>query len=102
MRGTPPRLTDAHAATECIESYMALSSGQLPVLSQQQASFCTSNPNDCGGNGGCGGGTAEVVFASVAANGGMASVWTYPCALAARGPHGCACALQAGVDLTLG
>ena len=68
----------AFASTESVESAVAISSGQLPVLSPQQAAFCTSNPNDCGGTGGCGGGTAELVFASIISIGGMASQWTYP------------------------
>jgi len=67
--------SDAHAATETIESYLAMHSGQLPVLSQQQGADCTSNPKECGGNGGCGGGTAKLVIASYAQM-GVSSVWS--------------------------
>jgi cathepsin L len=49
----------------------------VPTLSVQQAMDCTANPLDCGGSGGCGGGTAETVFDSIARRGGIASEWTY-------------------------
>lgn len=48
------------------------------MLSQQQIASCTSNPRDCGGNGGCGGGIAELAYASVASMGGISNTWTYP------------------------
>jgi len=43
----------AFATTEVIESYAAIASGDLPVLSSQQVTSCTPNPLSCGGTGGC-------------------------------------------------
>jgi len=63
---------------ETLESYWALSTGQLTDLSEQQILDCTPNPNHCGGSGGCGGGTAELAYAQIIAMGGLASEWTYP------------------------
>mgnify|MGYP000415417945 CR=1 FL=1 len=68
----------AHAATETMESYVALASGQLPVLSQQQVASCTKNPMQCGGTGGCQGATNELGMQSVVDTGGIAEEWTYP------------------------
>ena len=68
--------TFASAAT--IESQWYLQSGKITDLSTQQIASCTENPQDCGGTGGCEGGTAEVAFASIIANGGIASEYTYP------------------------
>jgi hypothetical protein len=39
----------AHAATESIETHVAIATGNLWVLSQQQISSCTPNPQQCGG-----------------------------------------------------
>ena len=72
-----PCCADAHAATEQLESYVAKSSSKLPVLSQQQGADCTKNPRDCGGTGGCEGGTTRLVLEGFADN-GAANVWTYP------------------------
>jgi cathepsin L len=55
-----------------------LKTGLLEDFSEQQIASCTSNPNDCGGTGGCNGGTAEVAYASIIAAGGITSEWTYP------------------------
>lgn len=66
------------AAAETIESHWAISKGQLWELSEQQILDCTSNPQHCGGTGGCNGGTAEVAFASIIKAGGLSSEWTYP------------------------
>eukprot|EP01126_Amoeba_proteus_P005136 TRINITY_DN1169_c0_g2_i3.p1 TRINITY_DN1169_c0_g2~~TRINITY_DN1169_c0_g2_i3.p1 ORF type:complete len:229 (+),score=52.18 TRINITY_DN1169_c0_g2_i3:82-768(+) len=66
------------ATAEVTESYYALKTGQLPVLSEQQILDCTPNPNNCGGTGGCGGGTAELAFAKIQELGGLATEWTYP------------------------
>jgi cathepsin L len=65
-------------ASESVESYYALSTGQLFDLSEQQILDCTPNPNDCGGTGGCGGGTAELAFSQIIKMGGLSSEWTYP------------------------
>jgi cathepsin L len=55
----------AFAATETIESAIAIKTGQLMVLSEQNMVSCTPNPQQCGGTGGCGGATAELGFAYV-------------------------------------
>jgi len=65
------------ATAETIESHWAIAMGQLPILSEQQILDCTPNPNQCGGNGGCGGGTAEIAMQQIAAMGGLSSEWTY-------------------------
>jgi len=63
---------------ENIESYWANKTGQLTDLSEQQILDCTPNPNDCGGTGGCGGGTAEIAYEQILKQGGLATEWTYP------------------------
>jgi cathepsin L len=68
----------AHAATESVETYVAMATGQLLTLSRQNLVDCVPNPNDCGGFGGCNGATAELGFAFVASNGGMATEAQYP------------------------
>jgi len=65
--------------TETVESYFAFkSTGELTDLSEQQILDCTPNPNDCGGTGGCGGGTPELAYAQIIKTGGMTTEWTYP------------------------
>jgi len=67
------------ATVETIESYHALLTGDLPVLSEQQILDCTPNPQECGGTGGCMGGTSELALAHlIKMGGGIASEWTYP------------------------
>jgi len=66
------------ATAETIESNWAIASGKLTDLSEQQIADCTNNPNECGGTGGCGGGTIEVAMASIIKMGGLPSEWTYP------------------------
>jgi cathepsin L len=68
----------AFAATEAVESAFALATGRLEVLSEQQVLDCTPNPLECGGDGGCAGGTPELAFARMAELGGLASEWQYP------------------------
>jgi len=63
---------------ESVESHWALATGQLWALSEQQILDCTPNPNDCGGTGGCGGGTVEIAYAQIIQMGGLSSEWTYP------------------------
>jgi len=52
--------------------------GQLITLSEQQILDCTPNPNDCGGNGGCGGGTVELAAARIMVMGGLSLESSYP------------------------
>ena len=66
------------ASSATVESRWATTSGTMSDVSPQQIASCTSNPADCGGSGGCEGGIAEVAFASIIANGGIASEWAYP------------------------
>ena len=68
----------AFAATEAVESAFAIATGRLEVLSEQQVLDCTPNPLECGGDGGCAGGTPELAFARMADLGGLASEWAYP------------------------
>jgi len=65
---------------ETIESYYALKYGVQKImdLSEQQILDCTPNPNDCGGTGGCGGGTAQLAMDRIIAMGGITTEWTYP------------------------
>jgi len=63
---------------ETIESHWALATGHLEALSEQQILDCTPNPKQCGGTGGCGGGTAELAMARIIEMGGISSEWTYP------------------------
>jgi len=65
-------------SAESVESYWALATNQLAVLSEQQILDCTPNTNDCGGTGGCGGGTPELAYEQIIKNGGLSSEWTYP------------------------
>lgn len=66
------------ATAETVESYFALATGQLAVLSEQQILDCTPNPQECGGTGGCQGGTSEIAFEQIMTMGGLSSEWTYP------------------------
>jgi cathepsin L len=66
------------SAAESVESHWALATTKLHVLSEQQILGCTPNPLDCGGAGGCSGGTSELAFAALAEVGGLTSEWKYP------------------------
>jgi cathepsin L len=66
------------ATSEIVESYYALATGQLHVLSEQQILSCTNNSNDCGGTGGCEGGIPEIAYDMIQDFGGLTSEWRYP------------------------
>lgn len=68
----------AVAATEIIESYVAKKSGLLSTLSIQQLVSCSSNPNACGGNGGCDGSISQLGWQYVIDFGGIYSDYQYP------------------------
>lgn len=68
----------AHATVESIETAYAQVSGELFVLSQQQIASCTTNPDDCGGSGGCGGGIVELGIDTVGDLSGLNQEWSYP------------------------
>ncbi|EGD80812.1 hypothetical protein PTSG_11722 [Salpingoeca rosetta] len=66
------------ASAETLESQVAVNKGYLEVLSEQNILDCTPNPQECGGFGGCQGGTAELAYAQMVKNGGLQTEWTYP------------------------
>jgi len=63
---------------ETIESFWALKTKNLVVLSEQQILDCTPNPNGCGGTGGCEGGTSELAYAQIIKTGGLSTEESYP------------------------
>merc|ERR1719436_1385058 len=67
----------AFAATETIESGVAIATGKLLTLSEQNMVSCTKNPKHCGGTGGCQGATAELGIDYVAQK-GISDEKTYP------------------------
>ena len=58
-------VSQAFAATEQIESYTAIASGQLEELSTQQMTSCAPNPLSCGGDGGCSGSTPPLGYSYI-------------------------------------
>jgi len=66
------------ATAEVLESAWAIKTGVLPTLSEQQILDCTPNPDQCGGTGGCEGGTAELAYARIIELGGLTSETLYP------------------------
>jgi len=68
----------AFAATETIESIVAIKNKSAPlILSEQNMVSCTPNPDECGGSGGCEGATAELGFDYVKQK-GISSEKVYP------------------------
>jgi cathepsin L len=53
------------SAAETLESHIAINTGKLFVLSEQELLSCTPDKQDCGGTGGCNGATQELAFAYV-------------------------------------
>jgi len=68
----------AHGSTEQMETYNAIATDELFVLSQQQVTACAPNPNDCGGTGGCGGSIMQLAWEYVINAGGITQEWNYP------------------------
>jgi len=68
------------ASTETLESHWAIKHGahMLQELSEQFVLDCTPNPEQCGGTGGCMGGTGELAYGMIKKNGGIPTEWTYP------------------------
>lgn len=66
----------AHAAVETIESMLAINTGVLTEISQQELVACMPNDDECGGTGGCEGATAELAFDYMAEY-GLPELWTY-------------------------
>jgi len=67
----------AFAATESIESALAIATGELYVLSVQEFVSCAPNEDKCGGSGGCGGSIAQLAF-DYARDAGITEEWSYP------------------------
>jgi len=66
------------ATAETLESHYAIKTGKLVTLSEQQILDCTPNPDECGGTGGCQGGTAELAYARITELGGLTTEADYP------------------------
>ncbi|PRP82211.1 hypothetical protein PROFUN_10420 [Planoprotostelium fungivorum] len=68
------------ATAETAESHYAIATGHLGELSEQHVLDCVPNPLQCGGQGGCSGGTVELAYSNLLlpGTGGMVSEWTYP------------------------
>jgi cathepsin L len=64
----------AFSASAVLESHIAIQTGKLLNLSEQQMVDCTPNPHKCGGSGGCNGATQELAFDYVQKNGIALSV----------------------------
>lgn len=67
----------AFSAAETLEAHLALQSGKLLTLSEQELVDCTPNPDHCGGTGGCQGSTQELAFDFVART-GITTESSYP------------------------
>lgn len=59
----------AFTTAETVETYLAIATGKLSVLSPQNVVSCTPNPYNCGGSGGCNGAIAELGFEYIRQNG---------------------------------
>ena len=68
----------AFASVETLESHWFLKTGEMQELSTQFVLDCTPNPHNCGGTGGCGGGTAALAYDRLKQLSGIPSEWTYP------------------------
>jgi len=66
------------ASTEALESSVALATGHLMTLSEQQILDCTPNPKHCGGTGGCQGGIVQIAYDKINEYGGLSGEWQYP------------------------
>jgi len=66
----------AHAAVETIESFLAINTGVLTEISQQELVACMPNSDNCGGTGGCEGATATLAF-DYLAEFGLPEMWQY-------------------------
>ena len=75
------------SSVETIESVIALDAGKLPVLSEQIYVSCTPNPDECGGTGGCKGGTNPIVY-DYAKENGVYLESTYPYTSGVNGTDG--------------
>lgn len=67
----------AFGSTATLEAHFAIATGRAEDLSPQHLVSCSPNVDDCGGMGGCAGSTADVAYAWLRDNGGLASAFTY-------------------------
>jgi cathepsin L len=66
------------SVSETIESHVALQTGKLLTLSEQEILSCTPNKQKCGGTGGCEGATQELGFGYVVSKGLVTeAAWPY-------------------------
>jgi cathepsin L len=63
---------------ETIESQYAIKTKTLFTLSEEQIVECVPNPDACGGNGGCKGGTVQLAVEHLMKMGGITTEWMYP------------------------
>jgi len=68
----------AFSTAETLESHIAIKTGKLFELSEQQFVSCLTNPKQCGGTGGCQGATPWIGFNYTVHNGGVTSNESYP------------------------
>jgi cathepsin L len=68
----------AFSTAETVESHVAIKTGKLFVLSEQQIVSCATNPQQCGGTGGCEGATQEIGFNYTRDAGGLSLDSEYP------------------------
>lgn len=66
----------AFASTAVLESHIALQTGKLFSLSEQELVSCAPNLQQCGGTGGCDGSTSEIAFDFVRKR-GMVEEWVF-------------------------
>jgi len=67
----------AFSASAVLESHIAIQTGKLFDLSEQQLVSCTPNPDQCGGTGGCSGSTQWLAFDYVK-NAGITTTANWP------------------------
>jgi len=68
----------AFSAIAVLESHIALQTGKLFQLSEQQIVSCTPNPDQCGGTGGCSGSTEWLGFDYVKSGAGITTEDNWP------------------------
>eukprot|EP00980_Cylindrotheca_fusiformis_P012522 scaffold3076_cov115-Cylindrotheca_fusiformis.AAC.1 len=66
----------AFSSAAALESHIAIKTGKLFSLSVQELVSCVPNPEECGGEGGCTGSTAELAYDFVAKH-GMVDEWAF-------------------------
>jgi len=66
------------STAETLESHIAIKTGKLMVFSEQQIVSCATNPQKCGGTGGCEGATQEIAFNYTRDAGGISLESSYP------------------------